>query len=448
MTKNFRILQTFCVSHTWTTWIVCAYLFFSHVPRTTAMVNILSGAMLLTTLLLLSRRRLVIDWRSNMVRALAIFVGIVVFGVVFSPYLQESLSALRRELLPMLLAFILLTAQKAVSEQNQQNDVALLAAWSIIAAFVTRTFLALADWLAQGVQTDYYSSDHSVARFFDFFAIDAALLMPVVVAAALYLVMPRNIRVLLVVSLATAMLLVVVSSVRTALIAAVLVTALQLLPRLRSRQVWVVFIIAVLGLTMSMIATNRFEGIAKRYASVFSKEAYHGSEATGVSSVYERLSIWKGTIEMTSERPLIGYGLGWQKLYNVAYDNGYVARWRQSPQFIDRTVANYFDTYERGKVNPHNLWVGIAFETGVLGLISYVAILLVLLVRAIIMMKQKTKSPVRHWFSAGALSYLLVYGLVNMMGGFWMGSGATLMLLIVSELLFQDQQLSLSESIS
>jgi len=438
MKQAVRTLREFCGTHTFVTWVACGYLFFSHVPRTTAVVNTLSALMLISTLVLAFRGRLIIDWRSNLVRAFAAFVVVVIVGIAVSPYWRESLIPFRRELVPMLLAFVLLTGQRAVQEQHQQRRVALLAAWALISAFVIRSFLALGDWLAEGVHTDYYSSDHAAARFFDFFAIDASLIMPVVVAACLYLAMSRGTRALLVISLAIAMLLIVVSSVRTALIVMVLVTLLQLMPRLRSRKVWVLLGVALIGLLVVMSATNRLQKVTERYATVFTKEAYQGSEATGASSIYERLSIWKGTLEMAAERPLVGYGLGWQKLYDAAYEGGYVERWRSSPAFIDRTVAHYFDVYERGKVNPHNLWVDIIFETGALGLLTYTAMLLVLMVRAIRVLKQRTTDVVTHWFGAATLAYLLAYGLVNMMGGFWLASGATLMLMVISELVRQQ----------
>lgn len=439
MNQYIRTLREFCTTHTFSTWVACGYLFFSHVPRTTAVVNALSALMLISTLVLVFRGRLIIDWRSNLVRAFAAFILVVIVGIAVSPYWRESLTPFRRELMPMLLAFVLLTGQRAVQERHQQRSVALLAAWALISAFVIRSFLALSDWLAEGVHTDYYSSDHAAARFFDFFAIDASLIMPVVVAACLYLAMSRGTRALLVLSLAIAMLLIVVSSVRTALIVMLLVTLLQLLPRLRSRKVWALLGVAVISLLVVMSATNRLQKVTERYGTVFTKEAYQGSEATGASSIYERLSIWKGTLEMAAERPLVGYGLGWQKLYDAAYEGGYVERWRASPAFIDRTVAHYFDVYERGKVNPHNLWIDIIFETGVLGLLSYTAMLLVLLVRAIRALKQRTTDVVTHWFGAACLAYLLAYGLVNMMGGFWLASGATLMLMIVSELVRQQE---------
>ena len=163
-------------------------------------------------------------------------------------------------------------------------------------------------------------------------------------------------------------------------------------------------------------------------------DTYVGKES-GYSSFYERLSIWHGTLQMVAERPVLGYGLGWQKIYDVAVQDGYTERWAQSDQLIDRAVANYFRPLKRGEANPHNLLVQILFETGIAGLLTYSAMLLLLLWRAIRLLQRKTQVPVERWFAAATLAYMVSYLLINTMNGLWLGAGATLMLLTVSELL-------------
>lgn len=425
--------------YTVTTWVCCAYLFFSHVPRTTALVNLIMGIMLLLTCVLVAKRALVIEWKSPLVRAFAGFLMVVLLGIAFSPYWQESLIPLRREFLPMVLCFILLTSQKAVRQDQQQTEVASLAAWSIIAAFVCRSFLALSDWLRQGVSNDVYSVDRTAARFFDFFAIDATLMMPLVVAGVLYLSMRRGIRSLLCVSLAVAWLLIFVSGVRAALIALGIVTVLQLLPLLwRYKLITLVSIMAIaMGVVLS--APDRLHKMSERYATIVSADTYEAKEG-GYSSFYERLSIWNGTLQMVAQRPLLGYGLGWQKLYDVAYQDGYIERWKNSDKLIERAAENYFRPLVKGGANPHNLWIDILFETGIAGLFFYSAILIILLVRAVRMQRQHEPDALTRWFSRGTLAFFLSYILVNLMNGLWLTSGATLMLLIVSELLMQKNK--------
>lgn len=424
----------FLKNHILTTWVCCAYLFFAHVPRTTAVVNSLIVCMLVSMVVLLIRKELALNLNSGMVRAFAAFVLVAVFGAAFSPYGQESLTPLRREILPMVLVFVLLTSQKQVRQNNRQHEVALLAGWAIIAAFVVRTVLALSDWLQQGVQNDVYSINRAAARFFDFFAIDATLMMPVAVAAILYLVMNRGARAVLLCSILVAWLLIIVSGVRAAVVALGLVTVLQLLPWLWRHKLSASIGIAALAIGLVVSSPERLAKISDRYATIVSADTYVGKEA-GYSSFYERLSIWHGTLEMVGERPLLGYGLGWQKIYDVAYQDGHVERWAKSDQLIDRAAANYFRPLKKGEANPHNLWVQMLFETGVAGLVTYSLMLFVLVSRAVRMARKKIQAPVEQWFAAGTLAYMMSYLLVNTMNGLWLGAGATLMLLTVSELL-------------
>lgn len=420
--------------HTFITWVCCAHLFFAHVPRTTAVVNSLVVLMVVALLMLLIKKELVLNFKSGMVQAFAGFVLCVFLGALVSPYWQESLVPLRREILPMVLVFVLLAGQKSVYQNNMQGRVALIAGWAIVWAFVCRTILALSDWLLQGVQNDVYSIDRAAARFFDFYAIDATLMMPVVTAAILYLAMQRRLRAVLLCSIILAWVLIIVSGVRAAVVALGFVTVLQLLPWVWRNKVAALIGAAVVASGLILSSPERLARISDRYATIVSADTYMGKES-GYSSFYERLSIWHGTLQMVAERPLLGYGLGWQKIYDVSVQGGYVERWVQSDQLIDRVVANYFLPLKRGEANPHNLWVQILFETGIAGLITYSLMLLLLLWRAILLLQRKTQVPVERWFAAATLAYMVSYLLINTMNGLWLGAGATLMLLTVSELL-------------
>lgn len=390
--------------------------------------------MLVALLMLLVRKELVLNFKSGMVQAFSAFVMCVLLGALASPYGEESLVPLRREILPMVLVFVLLVGQKSVYQNNMQHRVALMAGWAIIGAFVCRTFLALSDWLLQGVQNDAYSINRAAARFFDFFAIDATLMMPVVTAAILYLAMQRGLRAVLLCNVILAWVLIIVSGVRAAVVALGIVTVLQLLPWVWRNKLVAIIAVAVVSAGFVLSSPERLARIADRYATIVSADTYVGKEA-GYSSFYERLSIWHGTLQMVAERPVLGYGLGWQKIYDVAVQDGYIERWSQSDQLIDRAVANYFRPLKRGEANPHNLWVQILFETGIAGLITYSVMLLLLLWRAIRLLQHKTQVPVERWFVAATLAYMVSYLLINMMNGLWLGAGATLMLLTVSELL-------------
>jgi O-antigen ligase len=292
----------------------------------------------------------------------------------------------------------------------------------------------LSDWLGQGIGNDAYTIDRPTARFFDFFAIDAAIMMPVATAALLNLAMRTSVRLVLGLVLLIAYVLVVISGIRAALLAVTLVTFIQLLPLIWKYKRQALLLVTVLVIAGSIFFAPRIDKLTERYSTIFSASTYQSQEQ-GYSSFYERRSIWKGALDMIKERPLLGYGLGWQKFYDVAHNEGFFERWQQSDKLIDRTVANYFKPLEKGQANPHNVWVQILFETGILGLLAYISMLTILLYRAFKSLKRASQSAVTRCFGSGALAYMLSYLMINMMNGLWLGAGATLALLIVSEIL-------------
>lgn len=439
MTKSRSLLNTQSVS----IGIACAYLLFSHLPGTAAVVNILIALMLVSGATLLFRHQIVFNKQSGLVWAFATFLVVVTASVLMSPYWAESLKSFRRDILPMALVFLLLACQCGNSVTAKRT--AKMAIWAIVAAFVVRTLLAFFDWWGQGVANDAYSINRAAARFFDFFAIDAAIMMPVATAALVYLPMRLWARLALVLILVAAYVLVVISGIRAALIAVSLVTLLQLVPLLWRYKLQTALVTAIgLVIALTMFAP-RIDKLTERYATIFSSSTYQAQEQ-GYSSFYERRSIWKGALDMIEDRPLLGYGLGWQKFYDVAHQGGYFERWQHSDKLIDRAVVNYFKPLEKGQANPHNVWIQILFETGILGLVTYITMLGILLYRAVSTLKQKQLSPVSQCFAYGTLAYMLSYLMINMMNGLWLGAGATFTLMIVSELLLPKEERETSAS--
>lgn len=429
--------RNFVQSCALTTWISCAYLLFSHLPGTAAMVNILLGLMLVSTVTLVFRRQIVLNAKSGLVWSFGLFLLVVVVGALVSPYWEESLKPLRRDILPMILLFVLLAGRGF--RNGAADRTAKMAILAIVGAFVLRTIFAVGDIWSQGFHHDAYSIDRSAARFFDFFAIDAAIMMPVATAALLHMPMRIWARVALGAALVAAYVLVVISGIRAALITVSFVTMVQLLPLLWRYKLQAVILASVFLIAGMTMFAPRIDKLKDRYATIFSTATYQGSDQN-YSSFYERRSIWKGAFDMIQDRPLLGYGLGWQKFYDVAFDYGYYDRWKQSDKLIDQAVVKYYNYVEKGSCNPHNVWVQILFETGVLGLLAYLSMLVVLVYRAFKTLKSKHGSGISQCFAYGTLAYMVSYLMINMMNGLWLGAGATFTLMIVSELLLGKQE--------
>lgn len=418
----------------WPYAVVVAYLFFSHVPRTTAMVNSLIGLMLIATIYGAVKGSIRLPCRSPIVWAFMAFVATLGISSALSPYWDQSLTPLRREVLPMTLCFVLLVGWNAYRLTNQQRVVGI--AGAIVAAYLVRTLLAFADLARQGLHHNVYTIDKTQAAFFDYFAVDSTLAFPILLSVILYVSFSRWLRLVLIAMAMLALVLIGVSGVRTAVACVAIVSLLQLLPFMWQHKRKTIAVVVVLGLFLYGAAGSKIEQVAPRYASILSMDTYKKDGA-----VVERYVIWGSVLEMVSERPMLGYGLGWQKMHDIAVKQGYIDKWSRSNDELDQWAVRYYQV-GRGAANPHNLTVQILFEAGALGLATYLTLLLATLFTTLKLWRRTSSDnalkKIVQWYAPTLLTYGVAYFLINLTNGIWLTSGPTLMLICTAELLRQQ----------
>ncbi len=427
-----RLIQL--LKQEWPYVVAVLYLFFSHVPRTTAVVNSLIGLMLLTTLYGLFKGTIRLPWRSPIVLASVAFVVTLAISSALSPYWQESLTPLRREVLPMTLCFVLLIGWGGSHLSNCQRITGIVGA--IVAAYLVRTLLAFADLARQGLHHNVYTINKSQAAFFDYFAVDSTLAFPILLSVILYVSLSRWLRLVLIAFAMLALVLIGVSGVRTAVACVAIVSFLQLLPLMWQHKGKTIAAVVVLGLFLYGAAGSKIEQVAPRYASILSIDTYKKDGA-----VVERYVIWGSVLEMVSERPMLGYGLGWQKMHDIAVKQGYIDKWSRSNDELDQWAVRYYQV-GRGAANPHNLTVQILFEAGALGLATYLTLLLATLFTTLNLWRRASSDNALEktvqWYAPTLLTYGVAYFLINLTNGIWLTSGPTLMLICTAELLRQQ----------
>lgn len=181
-------------------------------------------------------------------------------------------------------------------------------------------------------------------------------------------------------------------------------------------------LVAVLGLTGMMQARP---DLLARYASTFREETYQQDD-----SVLERQGIWFVTASLIREHPLLGYGPGWRKLAPLARSEGYVEKLAAStdPRLV--RAHTYFRDRGYGKANPHNLYLQVAFETGLLGLAVYLGFLLCTLWCAIRLWRTRIQDNTS--LSLTVMALLVCYAITGFANGLWAGSALLLMMAAVT----------------
>ena len=406
------------------------YIFFSIVPHASAGKYISSALMLVAFLSLLLRKQIKrpeINWLNISV---FLVVGLALLSAVLTPYWADSLNQFRKEGLPFLLGFLLLTNANAVTHQKTATCTML----ALISGYAVKEVLAISAGAVNGFQFSIYETpDLALPKYLDFFSADTPYYLPFLLGPLLFWPMKLYQRLALFLLAVLAIAVVVVSGVRTAFIFVVATVLLILVYRFWSFRKTIFVALAIVMSSGYLLKDKITDPSIARYLSIISVQTYQFGKDGSVS---ERYAIIKGVWEVSKDRVLLGYGPGWKKLPVVAEANGYLDRWRHSQDPMDAWALRYFSLGE-GRVNPHNFYIALVFEEGVLGLIAYISLMFAA-VAGTLKILNKNNDPIQHGVAVAGALYLMVYFGGSLAGGAWLP--VTMLVTVVCIALYQQRK--------
>ncbi len=395
--------------------VVLGYIFFSVIPHASAPRNILAGLMLLVALYQLYKGQLQKPTWDVLTGTLLALCVIVVVSAAVSPYRADSLAMLRKETLPFLLGFLLLTCQKLNSLDRQR--IARYTFVALTSGFVVKMSLAVWAGANNGWSFSLYEGAGPLPRYLDFFAADIIYYLPFLLSPLLFWPMRSGYRWLLAVVTFLTLLFAFIAGVRTTFIFVCVALLFFVLCRFWARK-WYFFTLIALCLVTGHFSRDYVTNPSiARYYSIFSVDTYNKFGNDG--SISERKAIAKGVWEVVQDRLWLGYGLGWKKLPTVAAEGGYIDRWKGGTEPWHQWAVNYFSLGE-GRVNPHNFYLMVLFETGAFGLAAYLAFMLTLGFKGLLGgMSRNTSADARGLYLA-VLVYVGIYLGAGLAGGPWL----------------------------
>lgn len=404
--KLNRIFTQLGLASTW------GYVFFSIVPHAAAGKYISSGLMLVAFIALLVRKQIHKPEFTWLNVSIFLVVGLALLSAALTPYAADSLNQFRKEGLPFLLGFLLLT-NVPTADRDKTVVCTML---SLMLGYAVKEILALWAGANNGFQFSIYeSADTTLPKYLDFFSADTPYYLPFLLGPLLFWPMKAWQRAILLVLTVLAVAVVVVSGVRTAFVFVVISLLLALMYRFWAFKKTMVVAIVALAACGYLLKDQITNPSIARYFTIASKQTYQFGKDGSVS---ERYAIIKGVWVVCKDRLLLGYGPGWKKLPTVAEANGHMDRWRASAEPIDQVTLNYF-AYGEGRVNPHNFYMALLFEDGLLGLFAYVSLMLAAAWGILKTLLKKDSQVQKGVAVAGAL-YLLVYFGGSIAGGAWL----------------------------
>jgi O-antigen ligase len=341
-----------------------------------------------------------------------ILLGWIVVTSLFGPYPQESLVAMRKDLIAQVMIF----AAGLLLVQSSRD------AWRFVMAslmgFGLMSLLSTSDAIASISSRGLGDRSYSHDSWWGGYGGKGGYFLPLLLGWLIFHAKRSWALVGGTIFLFLTLALVALYGSRSPLIVATIGGIALIFFRFGSRSavIGATFALLLLGALMSSPFGNIF-----RYNSLIVPNTYITNE--GLSS---RPKIWDGMLEIIQVRPMSGYGYGWKKLAWVINDRGFAERWRNGSDPADYFLAGKSQA-SYGRVNPHNYYLQVLFEIGAVGL-TLVLIFWTFVFREGLFLLRKSTPKTSQTFAVTTLAVLIAYFVANLTNGYWVGGLANLSL--------------------
>ncbi len=409
------------------------FLFFQPFSRYAGIRNTAFVIMLLCFIAKLLNSRINLYIKDKTVLALLFLVGVSVFVSIIGPYPAESIHAIRKNLFYQVIIFFVIISEYRGMDDLKPIFYATMGGFAAltIMIFYKNDITVLLNWLEHH---DRMTPQENRETFFGGYSLHATFYIPLTIGY-LYSVRERlSLKSLMVIFILLELILVFLHNHRTQFVAIIFSTALVTLLA-RRYKLFAVGIVAVLiaGVILFQSKPDTFA----RYKTLLSYETYLTNENRGWN---DRLSIWEGTIDMISQRPLFGYGYGWKKIATVAREKGFLERWEKEKS----GAYNYFNDKGYGSANPHNLVLQIIFEIGLLGLSAFIFFWTTIIIKVYSISRKGLRRGPR-FLAYGTTGVLIAYGVINISNGLWEEVAGNLMMALAGiSLVIYEECLSMN----
>jgi len=381
--------------------LLLIYIFFQPFNHFAGIRNTAFYSMLLLFLIKLARKGIKINWKDTTTIAFFILLMAILVSIFFSNYIIDSLNAFRKNFFyQMVVFFVILTEFRDVRKLR-----ALLGA--VVLSFITLTIIIFIKNPPANL-LNILEAKTDRETFLGGYALNAAFYIPFTFG---YLLSVKN-RMLLkgflwTMVLAEFVLVWLYYSSRTTLIAILISTVVMIT---MSKRYKMLAVIIILFLAVGSVSYFKKPELIDRYKTLLSFQTYTSN--VGLSG---RGYIWKGTVEIIKDRPIIGYGYGWKKLATVVRDEGYLERWKDKWH----GTYDYFSRAGYGSASPHNLTLQILFETGILGLLAFILFWITVCIKVVKIMKSGAGDELNYFVKYGVVGVLVAYAIINTANGLW-----------------------------
>jgi O-antigen ligase len=142
----------------------------------------------------------------------------------------------------------------------------------------------------------------------------------------------------------------------------------------RSYRIWIrSFIIIMLLVSALLLYTHKDHPLIIEYKTKFNEVIHPQKELKKSAGFKNRMPMWEAAVDVIRDRPVLGYGWGMTKYTSIVKQEKYQAQWKISkPAVYDLYYVSFRDKF----VPPHNLFLEITVQCGILGLLLFIAFIM------------------------------------------------------------------------
>ena len=127
------------------------------------------------------------------------------------------------------------------------------------------------------------------------------------------------------------------------------------------------FIVMIMIISAVLFYTHGDNMAVAEYKLKFYQITHPYEELKKPHGFTNRVPLWNAAVDVIKDRPVFGYGWGMKKYTDIVAQDKYLSKWEED----DPAVYQVFTQYKGYHVPPHNMFLEIAIQSGILGLVSF-----------------------------------------------------------------------------
>lgn len=400
-----------------------AYLFLLIFPYTTTLREIAFWLVFLCWVKIRFKRRRPFIPINSITVSLSLFMLIALIASIAGIEPLENIRRFKGELLKPFLLFLIVATEYNSLEKIKRLSFALLI------PFACYTVLTIIESANYGLA---YYWDKTIREGHQWFITGywqrGTLIFPIILGVFL-LIKNRWLKYFLIFFAITEFIILTTYRGFTVFLAAVSVLLLWVLfANPKKYRLWVAgFISLFLFIFGILLHTYKGHPAIDEYRSKLGKVINVSGEFRSKGGFSNRMPVWEASVDIIKDRPLLGYGWGIKKFTRLVQQEKFLENWRVNKPY----VYDFFITYRDVFFPPHNMFLEIAIQSGLLGLASFIAFFVVYvsyLIRAAIHSDSDTE---RNFLIILVGGVILIFIIMNLMGNELGNTGGKILFVVL-----------------